>query len=152
MTHSLVKNYIHMVFATKGRENSLKEEDLPEMHSHMAKILQKIGCIPIKIGGISNHIHILSLVSKNISVSEMAKTVKASSSKWIKEKRADYSQFAWQNGYAAFSVSQSKVPATVDYIVHQKEHHLQKAFESELIEFLDAYELEYDERDLWADD
>ncbi len=115
----------------------------------MAGILKNLECTAIKIGGTSNHIHILNTFSRIISISKMLELVKKDSSKWIKTKGNDLKNFYWQNGYGAFSVSQSKVDIVKTYIENQKEHHMNKTFKGEYREFLKEYHIEYDERYVW---
>ena len=75
--------------------------------------------------------------------------IKKNSSKWVKAQRPDLNLFAWQNGYAVFSVSSSRIGAVTNYIKKQKEHHKRLTFKEEVIRFLDEYDVEYDEKYLW---
>lgn len=127
----------------------MKIEDLKNVHAFTASVLQRLECPPIKIGGTDNHIHILCQLNKNMSMADMVKTVKSVTSKWLREKN---DVFQWQGGYAAFSVSQSKVEVVKNYIENQLEHHKKVDFKKELIDFLQAYGMTYDEKYLWEDD
>ncbi len=98
----------------------------------------------------SDHIHVLCELSKDISVSQLAKEIKGQSSKWIKEQFPLCRNMHWQSGYAAFSVSQSGIAKAFDYIANQATHHVNKSFQDELKMFFDAYGVEYDERYLWT--
>lgn len=149
MPQSLVKNYIHITFSTKYREDTLLKKDLPEIFSYMAGILKNLNCTPIVVGGVSNHIHVLCLLDKTTSVSELLDKLKANSSKWIKSLGKEYVNFAWQRGYGSFSVSQSKVEVVRNYIANQERHHNKGTFKEEFIELLEKHELEYDEQYLW---
>lgn len=150
MSQSLAKNYIHLTFSTKYREHSLCKDDLPELFSYISGILSNIHCTPIIVGGVTDHIHILCVLSKNIMLSKMVEQVKTGSSKWIKTKGDFYVGFHWQDGYGGFSVSQSKVETVRKYIMNQAEHHRKMTFQDELIVFLKEYDVEYDERYLWT--
>ncbi len=145
MSQSLAKNYIHLIFATKYRENIIKQTDLSELYAYITGILNHIDCPMICIGGTTNHVHVLCVLNKNMALSKMVEEVKRSSSKWIKSKDYFYRQFGWQNGYGAFSVSQSKVEIVVKYIQNQEEHHKKMQFVDELKMFLRKYSVEYKE-------
>lgn len=145
MSQSLAKNYIHLIFATKYRENIIKQTDLSELYAYITGILNHIDCPMICIGGTTNHVHVLCVLNKNMALSKMVEEVKRSSSKWIKSKDSFYRQFGWQNGYGAFSVSQSKVEIVVKYIQNQEEHHKKMQFVDELKMFLREYGVEYKE-------
>ena len=145
MSQSLAKNYIHLIFATKYRENIIKQTDLSELYAYITGILNHIDCPMICIGGTTNHVHVLCVLNKNMALSKMVEEVKRSSSKWIKSKDPFYRQFGWQNGYGAFSVSQSKVEIVVKYIQNQEEHHKKRLFVDELKMFLREYGVEYKE-------
>ena len=145
MSQSLAKNYIHLIFATKYRENIIKQTDLSELYAYITGILNHIDCPMICIGGTTNHVHVLCVLNKNMALSKMVEEVKRSSSKWIKSKEPFYRQFGWQNGYGAFSVSQSKVEIVVKYIQNQEEHHKKMLFVDELKMFLREYSVEYKE-------
>ena len=145
MSQSLAKNYIHLIFATKYRENIIKQTDLSELYAYITGILNHIDCPMICIGGTTNHVHVLCVLNKNMALSKMVEEVKRSSSKWIKSKDPFYRQFGWQNGYGAFSVSQSKVEIVVKYIQNQEEHHKKMLFVDELKMFLREYSVEYKE-------
>ena len=145
MSQSLAKNYIHLIFTTKYRENIIKQTDLSELYAYITGILNHIDCPMICIGGTTNHVHVLCVLNKNMALSKMVEEVKRSSSKWIKSKDPFYRQFGWQNGYGAFSVSQSKVEIVVKYIQNQEEYHKKMLFVDELKMFLREYGVEYKE-------
>ncbi len=149
MAQSLAKIYLHIIFSTKNRGDFIKTEIETELYRYIAGILKNLECTAIKIGGTSNHIHILNIFSRTITISKMLELVKKDSSKWIKTKGNDFNKFYWQNGYGVFSVSQSRVNKVKTYIESQKEHHKKKMFKEEYREFLKEYNIEYDERYVW---
>jgi putative transposase len=106
-------------------------------------------CHPIKIGGYAEHIHILCMLSKKVTLIKLLEEVKSHSSKWMKTKDASLKNFYWQDGYGAFSVNPSEVSVVIGYIENQKEHHSKKKFQDEYRAFLKKYEVEYDERYVW---
>lgn len=100
----------------------------------------------LAINGISDHIHILIGMRPTQSISELMQIVKANSSKWINEKKFLKVKFEWQEGYGAFSYSKSHVQNVINYIQNQEERHKTKSFQEEYLEFLEAFEVDYDER------
>ncbi|MBR4369506.1 MAG: transposase [Victivallales bacterium] len=115
------------------------------------RVLKEYGSIPFIVGGITDHVHILSSLPQNMTISEMARITKANSSRWIKTLSPVYSKFAWQNGYGAFSVSPSLLDKTILYIKTQESHHRVQTFQDEYKAFLDAYKIPYDEKYLFND-
>jgi REP element-mobilizing transposase RayT len=116
----------------------------------MGGIIKQNASFPIKINGTENHIHVLSTMSKNISLAHFIEEIKKNSSRWIKTKGEDYRDFAWQGGYAGYSVSQSKVPTVEKYIERQKEHHQNVSFQEEYKQFLKEYGVDFNESFLWV--
>ena len=149
MGQSLVKNYIHLVFSTKYREHTITESIEDELYSYLGGICKKLDCQPIKVGGFTNHIHILCMLSKKIALMKLVEEVKSHSSKWIKTKGEDFLNFYWQDGYGAFSVNPSEIEVVINYISNQKEHHQKKNFEEEYCAFLKKYNVIYDENYVW---
>ena len=115
----------------------------------MAGTLRAINSPALIIGGISDHCHILTMQSKNIATCKLIEEVKKSSSKWIKTKGIEFRNFKWQNGYGAFSVSQSQREQLKQYILNQEEHHYQKSFKEEFRTLLKKYDVEYNEKYVW---
>ena len=149
MGQSLVKNYVHIVFSTKYRQELITEIVEKELYAYIGGICQKLECYPIQVGGYTNHIHILCNLSKKIALMKLLEEVKAHSSKWIKTKGVEFENFYWQDGYGAFSVNPSEVDIVVRYIKNQKIHHKNQDFQNEYRTFLKKYEVEYDERYVW---
>jgi REP element-mobilizing transposase RayT len=149
MGQSLVKNYIHIVFSTKLRKPFIDEKIENELFAYLGGVCNKLDCPVLKVGGYINHVHILCMLSKNITLAKLMQDLKSNSSKWIKTKGENYQNFFWQDGYGAFSVNPSEVEIVVNYIANQKEHHSKKNFQDEFRAFLEKYEVEYDERYVW---
>ncbi len=149
MGQSLVKNYIHIVFSTKHREPFIHPPVEAELHAYLGGICKNLECMPIKVGGYVDHIHILCMLSKKIALMKLLEEVKSHSSKWMKTKGDDLKNFYWQDGYGAFSVSSTDVDSVVRYIENQKQHHEKKTYKDEYISFLKKYNVEYDERYVW---
>ena len=149
MPVSVSKVFIHLIFSTNNREAWFVNDDIrEEMFKYIAGILNGRKCPPIIVGGERDHIHALFLMNREDSISKIVREVKTSSSLWFKQ-TTRRSAFAWQSGYAAFSVSKSKLETVRQYILNQAEHHRRKSFQEEFIEFLNVYEVEYDPKHLW---
>jgi len=149
MAQSLVKNYIHIVFSTKHRFPFIDEPIENELFNYMGGVCKNLECQPIIIGGHSDHVHLLCLLSRKITLAKLLEEIKSHSSKWIKTKGENYKNFYWQDGYGAFSVNPKEVDIVIKYISTQREHHSRKTFQREFMQFLDEYEVEFDERYLW---
>jgi putative transposase len=149
MGQSLVKNYLHIVFSTKHRQPLIFPDIELELYSYLGGICGQLECPPIKIGGHTDHIHVLCLLSKKIALMKLLEEMKSHSSKWMKTKADSLKDFYWQDGYGAFSVNPSEVDVVKTYIENQQEHHKKKTFQNEYRAFLNKYNVEYDERYLW---
>ncbi len=149
MGQSMVQNYLHIVFSTKNRATLIDDKIEDDLHAYLGGICNNLACQPIKIGGYTDHIHILCLLSKKIALTKFLEELKSHSSKWIKLRGEEYRNFYWQDGYGAFSINPTEVEAVVNYIANQKEHHSKKTFQDEYRAFLKKYRVEYDERYVW---
>lgn len=148
MGQSLSQLYVHLIFGTKGRHPWIEEEIAASLHAYMAGIFKNFDSPAIKINSVPDHIHILFRLSKNHALAKVVEKVKLDSSKWMKEKGVK--GFTWQIGYAAFSVSSSKVDVVTRYINKQKEHHMKKTFREEIEEFIREYEVvEFESNYFW---
>jgi putative transposase len=150
MSQSLSKLYIHAIFHVKNDECVIRPEDEKELYAYIGGTVKISKSIPIIINGTENHIHVLCIMSKNISLAKLLEDVKTNSSRWVKTLGPHYREFAWQGGYAGYSVSQSKVSAVENYIRNQKEHHQKQTFQEEYIQFLKENGVDYNEDYLWT--
>jgi REP element-mobilizing transposase RayT len=150
MPQSLAKILAHTVFSMKERRPYLRDKALrEEMHRYLGGILSNLKCQPIIVGGVEDHVHLLSALVRTSSAAEMVKELKRSSSQWIKTKSAILQDFNWQNGYGMFSIGFSQIPTVKDYIVNQEEHHRRLTFQDEVRALLQRYQIDYDERYVW---
>ena len=150
MPQSLSKVLIHTVFSTKNRRPFLRDKSLrDELHHYLGGILANLDCQPIVVGGVEDHVHLLSVLSRTCEPAEMVKEVKRGSSLWIKERSVDLRDFAWQSGYGMFSVGFSQIKSARDYIIGQEGHHRKVSFQDEFRQFLQRYEIAFDERYVW---
>lgn len=151
MAQSLSKIYIHLIFHIKTTSPLIRETDLERIHSYIGQLINVNECNVIQVGGVGDHVHILFQLSKNVSLSHVVEEVKRKSSKWIKSLDSYYCMFEWQSGYGAFSVSQSIVAKTLQYVKNQREHHTKRTFREEYIDFLKIYGIEYNEEYVFRD-
>jgi REP element-mobilizing transposase RayT len=149
MAGTYSKLYYHIVFSTKNREPFISEAIEDELHKYMCGIIRNIDGKCIEINGMPDHVHILAIVPPKLSLSDALRTIKANSSKWLRETKPACTTFGWQDGYSAFTVSTSQVPSVRKYIRNQKNHHRQGDYKSELVGLLQKHGVEYDERYLW---
>lgn len=150
MPQSLAKILVHIVFSTRDRRPFLRDKSLrEELHRYIGGILTNQDCQPLIIGGVEDHVHILTALSRTMTAAETVKEVKRGSSLWLKRKDSNLRDFAWQHGYGMFSVGFSQVDAVRKYIGGQEEHHRKISFQDEYREFLRKYEIEFDERFIW---
>jgi putative transposase len=150
MSQSLWRLWTHLIFSTKERFPFLREPQIrTDTHAYLAKVLRSHDCETLIVGGTSDHIHALFDLSRNYSIAEVVKEIKRTSSVWIKNVSRLYRKFHWQNGYGAFSVSQSHLDRVYRYIERQEQHHRRITFQDEFRSFLRKYRIEYDERYVW---
>jgi REP element-mobilizing transposase RayT len=150
MAQSLAKILVHIVFSTKDRRPFLRDPVLrAELHRYIGGILLNRDCQPLIIGGVEDHVHILSMLSRTTTPADTVKEVKRSSSLWIKERDRSLQDFAWQNGYGIFSIGFSQLEDVRRYVANQVEHHRKVGFQEELRRLLTRYEIQFDERYVW---
>jgi REP element-mobilizing transposase RayT len=147
MSQSLANILIHAIWSTKERRPLISDDVRAELHGYMAGILKNLESTALSINSVSDHVHILCQLSKNLAACKMLEEVKKSSSKWMKEQSVP--QFTWQSGYGVFSVSQSNVDAVRKYIESQAEHHKKRDFKAEFREVCKRYNVAIDERYVW---
>jgi REP element-mobilizing transposase RayT len=139
----------HIVFSTKERIPLINDNLKEELYKYIGGIIRSEGGVQLEIGGTSDHIHILAKFKPAISVSEMLNKIKANSSKWANDHKMELRKFGWQEGYAAFSVSESQAPAVAEYIRNQEEHHRKQTFREEFLALLKRHGIEFDPQYLW---
>ena len=150
MPQSLARVLVHLTFSTKDRRPSLKDKDLrSDLYSYMAGIFRKLDSTALLIGGVDDHVHALFPLSRNHALKEVVGKVKAESSSWIKKQAPTLSDFYWQGGYGAFSVSESNVEPVKSYILNQERHHHRVTFQEEFRLLCEKHGLEIDERYVW---
>ena len=147
MARTYTKLIYHIVFSTKERLPLIVPEIRDRLYEYLGGVIRGEKGSLMEIGGMPDHVHILARFGAAIAVSEMLKRIKGSSSHWLSQETGTW--FAWQNGYGAFSVSESQVAAVRKYIQQQEEHHKRISFKDELISLLRKHRIEFDEGDLF---
>jgi len=153
MANTYTQIYVQIVFAVQGRQNLISEGIREKVEKYICGIVSNKKSKPIAIYCNPDHLHILIGLHPSISVSDMTRDIKASSSKWMNEEKMIIGKFKWQEGFGAFSYSKSQIDAVVKYIANQPEHHKKTTFKDEYIQFLRNFEIEYNEKYLyeWID-
>ena len=146
--HSFVNLVSHVIFSTAERRPFIAREMEIELHAYIGALPREFKGRGLSVNGTGDHIHLLVSLPATISMADAVGMIKANSSRWIKERFATR-LFAWQRGYAAFSVSQSNVAAVQTYLGGQPAHHRRVSFKDELIAFLKKNKIDYDERYIW---
>jgi putative transposase len=141
MPHSYNKIWIHAIWATKDRIPMINQNIEQKIHLYISEQLREQGCPVRIINGMPDHIHCLFLLNAQKSIAEIIKQIKGSSSHFINQNDLIEDKFAWQTGYAAYSVSESVVEKVYQYIKNQKQHHQEKTFQQEYDAYLKIYAL-----------
>ena len=116
MPQSLSKVILHITFSTKNREPWLESNVRPRVHAYLAAICRDLGAELVRVGGVVDHVHIVTTLPRTLSQAQLVERIKKASSKWIKALDARYRGFFWQRGYGAFSVSPSQLKAVLQYV------------------------------------
>jgi putative transposase len=139
MAHTYASNFIHCIFSTKGRRPILPAGRMPDLYAYLGGIARSEGLTLIAAGGTANHVHLLFVLPATSCLATAVQKLKGSSSRWLGQR------FSWQEGYGAFSVSPSQVPAVKKYIGNQEIHHQKRSFEEEFTALLRNCGIKYDE-------
>jgi len=153
MANTYTQIYIQIIFAVQGKEKLIRESFRGRVEKYMCGTISNNNSKPISIYCNPDHVHILIGLHPNISISDMARDIKASSSKMINENQLIKGKFQWQEGYGAFTYSKSQIDSVAKYILNQPEHHKQKNFKEEYLGILNSLDIKYDDRYLfeWYD-
>ena len=147
MAHTFTSILVHAVFSTSGRAPLLTDSIRADVHAYVGGILRELHAVPIAIGGTVDHVHLLVRLPADLSAADCLRVVKTNSSRWMKERWRR--PFAWQRGYGAFSVSESRRAAVIRYINDQARHHRRISFQEEFLALLKNHRVEFDERYIW---
>ncbi|MCS6806792.1 MAG: IS200/IS605 family transposase [Acidobacteriota bacterium] len=140
--------HYHLVFSTKDRLPMIAQSWRDRLHAYLGGIVKRLGGVPLAIGGIRDHVHMLVGLTSSHRLDYFVRDLKADSSEWV-HREVGQRIFAWQKGYGAFTVSPSSIEAVKRYVLNQENHHRRKTFQEEYVELLKASGIVYDERYLW---
>lgn len=145
--------YIQYVFAVKGRKNLLHKAWREEVFKYISGIIKAKDQKPIIVNGVADHVHVFVGLKPSMCISDLVRDIKNNSSKFINEQGWINGKFSWQEGYGAFSYAHSQIDNVYHYILNQEEHHRKKTFKEEYLEFLQKFEVKYDDKYLfdWLD-
>ena len=146
MSNTYTQIHIQCVMAVKFRASLIEASWKEQLHKYITGIVQNHGHKMIAINSMPDHLHLFIGFRPNQSLSDLMRLVKGESSEWINKQQFTPAAFRWQEGYGGFSYSRSHVQAVTDYIMNQEEHHRKKTFLEEYQQFLEQFEVEYDER------
>jgi putative transposase len=141
--------YIQYVFAVKGRENLLQKPWRDDVFKYISGIIKGKNQKPIIVNGVADHVHVFVGLKPAMSISDLVRDIKNNSSNFINEQKFLKEKFSWQEGYGAFSYAHSNIKNIYQYIANQEEHHRRKTFKEEYLDFLQKFEIEYNERFLF---
>ena len=151
MANTYTQIHLQLVFAVKFRAAVIDSSWKEELYKYMTGIVQEQKHKMIIINGVADHVHLLIGFKPHQSLSELMQDVKGSSSKWINERKLTRSKFNWQEGYGAFSYSNSDLPNVIRYIQNQEEHHRKIVFKDEYRLYLKEFEIDFDEKYILKD-
>ncbi len=149
MPQSLSHVIVHFIFSTKDRQAVLHSDVRLRLHAYLATVCRDMDAEAFRVGGMADHVHILTTLPRTITQADFVERMKTTSSKWVKEQDPACHAFAWQRGYGVFSVSSSQVEAVLHYVKTQEEHHRHRTFQEEYREFLRRHGVAFDERYVW---
>jgi putative transposase len=135
-----------IVFAPKNREHVLVRNNRHELYKYIAGILNNKRCHLYRIGGISDHIHIVTHLHPTIALATLVKDIKIASTEYIKKDKLFPGFLGWQDGYGAFTYNIDEKDKLIEYVINQEEHHKTKSFREELIELLNEHGIGFDEK------
>jgi len=152
MANTYTQIYIHVVFAVEGRQNLIAPEHNDELQKYITGIVTAQRHKLITINNMPDHLHMLVGLRPDAALSDLVRVVKAGSSKFINEKRWMIGRFSWQEGFGAFSHARSQLDTVIRYIQNQQQHHANKSFRDEYLEFLEKFGVEYDPKYIFKTD
>ncbi|HSW45161.1 MAG TPA: IS200/IS605 family transposase [Phycisphaerae bacterium] len=149
MPHSYTNLLYHFVFSTKGRRALLTPNTRAELCPYLAGAVRGEGGDAVSVQGTADHVHILARLRQDKALADVLRNIKANSSKWLHQRFADQQSFAWQQGYGAFTVSESQSGKVRRYIEGQEDHHRKTTFQDEFTALLKAHGIAFDPRFIW---
>jgi putative transposase len=150
MGQSYTSSFYHVVFSTKERRKLIDADLRARLWPYLGGIARENHIKALAIGGVEDHVHLLLSLPSTMAIAKAVQLIKGGSSKWIHDEFPARREFAWQEGYGAFSVGVSQIEDTIRYIDNQAEHHRMKIYEEEFLSFLERHGIEYDLKYIWG--
>jgi len=149
MPHTYCSSLYHCVFSTKERRRTIAPSIQERLWAYMGGIARELEIKVLKVGGMDDHAHLLISLPSTIAVATAMREIKSGSSHWMRE-TCGLGEFAWQEGYGAFSIGSGQIEATAAYIANQAEHHRRRDFQAEFVAMLKKQGIAYDPRFVWG--
>ena len=146
MANTYTQIHLHLIFAVQNRRSLIQNSWKVRLYEYITGIVQQHTHKMIIINGMPDHLHIVIGMRPTQSLSDLMQDIKGNSSKWINDNKLVAGKFQWQESYGAFSYVKSQLPKLIEYVKNQEDHHKKKTFLEEYKDFLNAFEVEYDER------
>jgi len=143
MANTYTQLYVHVVYAVEGRDNLISPKWKNELFKYITGIITNKNQKLMAVNGMADHVHILIGLKPDCNLSDLVRDIKANSAKFINDKSWIAGKFEWQTGFGAFTIGQSQIDKTVKYILNQEEHHRERTFRDEYIDFLKAYKVDF---------
>ncbi len=148
MPSTHVSLHYHLIFSTKDRVASMREDLHERIHAYLGGVIRGLGGKALEVGGTADHVHLLVGLKATHTLSDVMRHLKGDSSRWLHEE-VGLPLFSWQEGYGAFTVSRSDLERVGNYVRRQEDHHRKRSFQDEYRELLLHHEIEFDEKYLW---
>jgi REP element-mobilizing transposase RayT len=149
MPHTYCSSLFHCVFSTKERRPTIVPEVQDRLWAYLGGIAREHNMKALAVGGMEDHVHVLLSLPSSLAIAKAMREIKSGSSRWMHEP-GELPSFAWQEGYAAFSIGVTQLESTLGYIARQKEHHKRRDFQAEFLAFLKKHHIAYDPRYVWG--
>lgn len=150
MANTYTSLHYHIVFSTKNRHPWIAPKIEERIWKYLGGIARENGMTADRVGGVEDHVHMVVGIPPKLALSKAVQLLKGGSSKWIHGTFPALAKFAWQDGFSAFTVSKSILPAVIRYVANQREHHRVRTFRDEYRTLLEKHGIEFDERYLWG--
>ena len=150
MPRSYTNLIYHIVFSTKDRLPTITGDREERLYEYIGGTIRWLGGIALKINGVEDHVHVLVKLKPDKALSDVLRDLKANSSGWMHNVFPEAVDFSWQNGYGAFTVSESQIDNVANYIAKQKQHHRKESFEREFVGLLQKNGIDFEMKYLWT--
>ena len=144
MGHTFTNHLYHIAFSTKDREPWLKAEHRDRLYNYIGGVARNHHAVVLAANGTEDHVHLMVRLEPEVAISDLLRAVKANSSRWLRQTFGELRGFAWQAGYASFTVSESNWRRVAEYIAQQEKHHERLSFAAELARLLQRHGIEFD--------